>query len=190
MESPHHHSEFTLNLLILVTKMAAQGDFPTMRKLGIRHDQLHKLQALSTQDIQQMALITKTKFVSIQFDADALDIAINIGHNRVGERNTWIALLRAGATRPIMQQLFGLTASETSNLRNFLALPKADGRPPVPTEQQETDLWHAWQQMDHQQCSMSSQLLDLHEKTGIKVNVIWPLLQEWSLKPAKKRCLA
>lgn len=189
MESPHH-SELTLNLLILVTKMAAQGDFPTMRKLGIRHDQLDKLQALSTQEIQQIALITKAKFVSIQFDADALDMAINIGHHRVGERNAIIALLKAGATRPIMHQLFGLTQSETANLRRFLALPKADGRPPVPTEQQETALWHVWQQIRHKEREMSLQLLYLHEKTGIKANVIWPLLQDWSLGYAEKRCLA
>ncbi len=187
---PQHHSEFTLNLLILITRMAAQGDYSTMLNLGIRHDQVDKLQALSTQEIQQMALITKTRFVSIQFDADALDMAITLGHHRVEQRNVIIALLKGGATKPILQQLFGLTSLETANLRRFMALPKADGRPPVPTEQQESDLWQVWQQIRYQETELSLQLLDLHEKTGIKVNVIWPLLQDWSLNHAEKRCSA
>lgn len=71
-----------------------------------------------------------------------------------------------------------------------MALPKADGRPPVPTEQQESDLWQVWQQIRYQETELSLQLLDLHEKTGIKVNVIWPLLQDWSLNHAEKRCSA
>lgn len=189
MES-QHHSELTLNLLMLVTKIAAQGDFGTMQKLGIRYDQLDKLQALSTQEIQQMALITKAKFVSIQFDAEALDMAINIGNQRVGERNSIIALLKAGATRPMMQQLFGLTRTETVNLRKFLGLSNVDGRPSAPTEQQETALWHVWQQIRHQEREMCQQLLTMHEKSGIKANIIWPLLQDWSIRHPKKRLSA
>ena len=177
---PQHTSEFTLNLLILITRLAAKGDYPTMQKLGIRADQIDKLQALSTQEIQQMALITKTRFVSIQFDADALDMAINLGSHRVERRNVIYALLKGGATKPILHKLFGLSSLEMANLRRFMSLPKADGRPPVPTEQQEHDLWHAWQQVRTQETDLAKQLLELHEKTGIKVNVIWPLLQDWS----------
>lgn len=175
----HHYSEFTLNLLILVTRMAAEGDYQAMEELGLRYDQVDKLQALSTQQMQEMALISKANFVSIQFDAEALDIAIKLGLQRVEHRNLIVALLRAGATKPIMQQLFGLTYLETAGLRRFMALPKADGRPPIPTEQQENDLWRAWQNIRQRPAELASQLLQLHELTGIKVNVIWPLILSW-----------
>jgi len=178
--NPQHQSEFTLNLLLLITRMAAQGDYPTIRQLGIRHDQIDKLQALSTQEIQQMALIAKARFVSIQFDSEALDVAISLGHQRVAQQHLIIALLRAGASKPIMNQLFGLTSLESTELRRFIALPKADGRPTIPNDQQQVDLWHSWQKIRQHVTELPLQLLELHQKSGIKVNAIWPLVQTWS----------
>jgi hypothetical protein len=185
MEAPHH-SEFTLNLLILITRMAAQGDYPAMRQLGIRYDQVDKLQSLSTQEIQQMAMVSKARFVSIQVDPDALDTAIALGHKRVAQHNLIIAMLKAGASKTMMTQLFGMTSTQTTDLRRFIALPKSDGRPAIPNEQQQASLWQAWQQLCHDEIDITGQLLDLHEKTGLRINAIWPLMQAWSQSVTEK----
>ena len=185
MEAPHH-SEFTLNLLILITRMAAQGDYPAMQQLGIRHDQIDKLQSLSTQEIQQMAMISKARFVSIQVDPDALDSAIALGHKRVAQHNLIIAMLKAGASKTMMTQLFGMTSTQTTDLRRFIALSKSDGRPAAPTDQQQDSLWAIWQQLRHDPIGIPEQLLVLHEKTGLRIDAIWPLLQAWSQAAAEK----
>lgn len=182
-----HHSEFTLNLLILITRMAAQGDYPAMRQLGIRHDQIDKLQSLSTQEIQQMAMVSKARFVSIQVDPEALDAVIALGHKRVQHSNLINALLKAGASKTMMNQLFGMTSSQITDLRRFIALPKSDGRPAKPTGQQQDSLWQAWQEIRHDKADATQQLLVLHDKTGLKINVIWLLLQAWSKITTEKR---
>jgi hypothetical protein len=138
------------------------------------------LQALSTQEIQQMALIAKARFVTIQFDSEALDVAITLCHQRVAQQQLIIALLRAGASKPIMNQLFGLTSLETTELRRFIVLPRADGRPTIPDDQQQADLWHSWQKIRQHVTELPLLLLELHEKTGLKINAIWPLVQAWS----------
>ncbi|MEQ1638937.1 MAG: STY4526/YPO1902 family pathogenicity island replication protein [Methylococcales bacterium] len=174
------NTEFTLNLLILITRMVAQSDYHAINQLGIRKDQIEKLQSLTTQQLQQMALITQSRFVSIAFDSAALDAAIVLGNQRVAVQNTILALLDGGASNAIMRKLFGVTLNEISEMRRFIELPKLDGRPLTPTENQVQALWQVWQEPDFPKTSaIAKQLLYLYDKTGVRINIIWPLLQEW-----------
>lgn len=182
-----YHSEFTLSLLILLTRMAARGDYPGMRELGIRHDQIDKLQGLSTHQIQQMAMISKARFVDIKVDADALDTVIEISRQRAEQHSVAIALLKAGATNPIMQQLFGMTPADIAELRRFLVLPKVEGRPVKHAEHEENELWLAWQDIKRKPMDLPQQLLSLHEMTGVKIYAIWPFLQKWAFNE-DQRC--
>lgn len=60
---------------MFVSCMAAEGDFETPHQLGLRNDQIEKILALSTQEIHEIAMTTKARYMRILFDATALDTA-------------------------------------------------------------------------------------------------------------------
>jgi hypothetical protein len=175
----NYQAEFALHTLMFVSRMAAEGDFDTPHQLGLRNDQIEKILALSTQEIHEMAMITKARYMRILFDADALDTAMMVCGRRIRQRNLIIQLLTAGASLPVMRTLFGLTSADTANYRKYLNLPKADGRPFIPNEAEQVKIWELWKATEQEPLGIAERLLHVHQQTQIKISAIWPLIQTW-----------
>jgi hypothetical protein len=175
----NYHAEFALHTLMFVSRMAADGDFDTPHQLGLRTDQIEKIMTLSTQEIHEMAATTKARYLRILFDADALDTAMQVCAQRIRQRQLILQLLTAGASLPVMRTLFGFTSADTAQYRKYLNLPKADGRPALPTDAQQVKIWELWKATDSEPLGIAERLLYVHHHTGLKISAIWPLIQDW-----------
>jgi Protein of unknown function (DUF2857) len=179
----NHLAEYTLQTLLYVSRMAAQGELGAISRLGIRYDQAEKITAMSTQDIHEMALTVRSPFMQIAFDPDALDSAFTVLAMRIKQRSEIVQLLQAGASFPVMKHLYGLNTADVSTYRKVLNLPKANGRPTIPDESKQQEIWDSWKQNDNPQLSLTERLLNIHRETGVKINVLWALMQEWFEEP-------
>ncbi|WP_125218639.1 DUF2857 domain-containing protein [Methylomicrobium sp. wino1] len=172
-------AELALHTLMCVSRMAAEGDYETPHRLGLRNDQIEKILALSAQEIHEMAATTKAAYMQIRFDSDALDAAMMLCGRRIRQRELILQLLTAGASLPVMRALFGLTSTDTAGYRKYLNLPKADGRPSIPSEDEQARIWEHWRETEQASLSIAERLLYVHQQTQIKISAIWPLIQEW-----------
>lgn len=174
-----HHADFALQSLLFVSSLVAEGDYETLLRIGIRGDQLEKILALNIQEIHEIASISKASFIDISFDSNFLDTAIDLCDQRIKQRNQIYQMLKAGASLPAMNQLFGLTSADLANLRKFLNLPKVNGRPMLPSEADQARIWEIWKNTLTENLSIAERLLLIHQQTHVKINAIWPLVQDW-----------
>jgi hypothetical protein len=105
----NNKSEYALLTLTYVVRLAAEGDFKTPKKLGISEKQIYELLTLNTQEIHDMAMMAKANLMTIKFDQEALDIALNINTVKSLRRKEIFQMLGAGASYPVMNHLYGLT---------------------------------------------------------------------------------
>ena len=176
----NNKSEYALLTLTYVVRLAAEGDFKTPKKLGISEKQIYELLTLNTQEIHDMAMMAKANLMTIKFDQEALNIALNINTVKSLRRKEIFQMLGAGASYPVMNHLYGLTTENMANYKKIMNLPKNEGRPSNATESEQHELWELMKQaggLDSQE--LAELLLNAHQKTSVKINTIWGLLKEW-----------
>jgi Protein of unknown function (DUF2857) len=177
-------SGFTLQTILHIVRMAAEGDIRTAIKLGIKEHQITELLTLNSQELHDMASMTHSKFIKIEFDPDALETALRINEKHSKRRQEIMALIAAGASYPVMKHLYGLTTEDMANYKKLAGITDTDGRPANATEQEQQQLWKIMkpiQSLDDPE--LPELLIKAHKKTGVKVNSIWLLLKEWRGKP-------
>ena len=180
MKTMDNQSEYALSALMFVVRLAAEGDFRTPLKLGLTEKQIHELLTLNNQEIHDMATIAKANFITIQFDPEALNIALQINSLKAQQRKEIFQMLNAGASYPVMHHLYGLTTENMANFKKIMSLPKNEGRPVNATEKQEHELWELMKPAGGLNSDELAQLLlNAHQKTSVKINTIWVLLKEW-----------
>lgn len=180
MKPIDNKAEYALSTLMFVVRLAAEGDFRTPLKLGLSEQQIHQLLALNNQEIHDMATLAKANFMTIQFDQEALNVALHINAAKSSRRNEIVQMLNAGASYPVMHHLYGLTSENMASFKKMMNLPKNEGRPVNATEAEEHELWELMKPaggLDSQE--LPQLLLNAHQKTQVKINTIWGLLKEW-----------
>ena len=175
----NYQTEFRLHTLIYIARMVAQGDYEIARRCGLRPDQIEKILSLNTQEIHEIAQTNQARYLQIRFDSEALDIAFEICGRHIKERELILQVLSAGASLPVMKRLFGLTSADNASYRKYLNLPKGDGRPSIPSEKEQVRIWELWQATEQEPIGIPERLLHIHRQTQIKINAIWPLIQDW-----------
>lgn len=180
MKPIDNKSEYALSTLMFVVRLAAEGDFRTPLKLGLSEQQIHQLLALNNQEIHDMATLAKANFMTIQFDQEALNVALHINAVKSLRRKEIVQMLNAGASYPVMHHLYGLTTENMANFKKMMNLPKNEGRPLNATETEEHELWELMKPaggLDSE--DLAKLLLNAHQKTQVKISTIWVLLKEW-----------
>ena len=180
MNAMDNRSEYALSTLMFVVRLAAEGDFRTPLKLGLSEQQIHELLTLNNQEIHDMANLAKANFMTIQFDQEALNVALNINAVKSSRRKEIFQMLDAGASYPVMHHLYGLTTQNMANYKKIMNLPKNEGRPSSASESEEHELWELMKSaggLDSEE--LAPLLLNAHQKTDVKINTIWLLLKQW-----------
>lgn len=173
-------SGYALHTLLYVVRMAAEGDFKTPMKLGVNEKQINELLTLNNQELHDMASMSQANFMSIQFDCEALDVALNLNAIKSKRRQQIFHMLKAGASYPVMKYLYGLTTEDMANFKKIMNLPRNEGRPANATESEENEIWELMKPAgDLNSVILPELLLNTHQKTGVKINTIWLLLKEW-----------
>jgi hypothetical protein len=90
-------------------------------------------------------------------------------------------LLKAGASYPVLNDLYGLTSADVATLRKQFQIPHIQGRPLSLSDEQQDQVYRLWQ-ASHRP-TIAEQLLHLHQHTIIPIRSLWPYLNEWFLIP-------
>ena len=174
-------SEYAFQTLLYVSRMVSDGDYSTPEKMGISREQMLVIRELTTQDIHSLSALTQANFLSIAFDKNALSIALNIIVDKNLRQNEIYEMLKAGASYPVMKYIYGITTSDMAACRKVLNLPKSEGRPSLPSDVIQNQVWSIIKPDDIQETDkLSEKLLFVSRKIGVKINVIWTLLNHWS----------
>ena len=174
-------SGFALQTLLHVVRLAAKGDIKTALNLGIKEHQINELLTLSSQELHDMANMSHSPFIKIEFDSDLLETALRINERHSQRRQEILNLIRSGASYPIMKHLYGMTNEEMSNFKK-ITNSHQHGRPVKPDDEMQEQLWHLMQPINSlDDPRLPGRLIDAHSETGVKVSSIWILLKEWWL---------
>ena len=174
-------SNYAFQTLLYVSRLVSEGDFKAAECMGLSNEQMSTIGDLSTQDIHILSDLTQAKFLSVQFDQKVLDKALVIIGDKKRHKHKIYELLKQGASYPVMKYLYGLTTSDMANYKKFLNLPRSDGRPSVPSEDEQNMLWRHITHVDiHNKTEeLADKLLQASRATNLQINVIWLVLNKW-----------
>ncbi|MBK1719717.1 STY4526/YPO1902 family pathogenicity island replication protein [Thiocystis violacea] len=135
-------------ILQFVVEQIHEGHFERVLALGFGWEQIRFLEALPSRDLHYLFNVAE-HFIALRIDIDQAQSRIAI--QRVAEqqrlRETQQALLRAGAPRQLMIEIYGWNATYYCAQRKFLGLaddlPKG-GRPRTPTPEEEDRILRDW----------------------------------------------
>lgn len=95
-------------------------------------------------------------------------------------------MLTLGASTEMVGEFHGLTHQEIAARRGVLGLAHRKGRWPVPSEEQDSELWKRWHagvqgrnlsiQLD---AAMLELAMELAEAQDVPLSVVWSLIQHW-----------
>lgn len=173
-------NSYALQTLLHVVRSAAAGNIKLPLKMGVKESQINELLTLNTQELHDIASMSQANFLRIEFDADALDVALRINADNSKRRQEIIQMLQAGASYPVMKHLYGLTTEDMANYKKIIGLSRNEGRPANASESEQEQIWRTMKQagsLDSDQ--LPELLLQAHRETGVKINTIWLLLKEW-----------
>jgi hypothetical protein len=137
-------------ILQFVVEQIHEGHFDRVLALGFSWEQIRFLESLPGRDLHYLFNVAE-HFIALRIEIDEAQSQIAI--QRVSEqqrlRQIQQALLRAGAPRQLMIELYGWTATYYCEQRKFLGLegdlPKG-GRPRAPTQEEEDQILLCWDQ--------------------------------------------
>ncbi|EGV32642.1 hypothetical protein ThidrDRAFT_1127 [Thiorhodococcus drewsii AZ1] len=137
-------------ILQFAVEQIHEGHFERVLALGFSWELIRFLESLSGRDLHDLFNVAE-HFIALRIDFDQAQSQIAI--RRVSEqrrlRQTQQALLRAGAPRQLMIEIYGWTATYYCEQRKFLGLeddlPKG-GRPRTPTSEEEDQILLCWDQ--------------------------------------------
>ncbi len=172
--------EYALHTLLHIVRSASQGEYKIAKKLGLTDDNINELLTLNHQELHDLAAITKANFVKIEFDSEALVVALKINEANSQRRQQIQAMLKAGASYPVMQHFYGLTYDEMANFKKMLHLPSGEGRPAEPTASEDEQLWEILKPVDNLDTeTLPDLLLTASKETEVPISSIWISLNKW-----------
>jgi hypothetical protein len=184
-------AELALHALMYVVKQTAIDNIKVPLSLGLTEWQANELLTLNNQELHEMAILANLNILKVEFDQEALDIALKINDKKSLRRQEIFRMLKAGASYCVMNALYGLTRANIGSYRKMVNLSVEEskgGRPSNPTEQEENELWELMKPaQDFNDPNLSKLLLNANEKTGVKISTIWVMLNKFWEEEERER---
>ncbi len=171
-------------LYLYASRCWAEGDLPALRAMGFGREEVDALLSLTLPDIQRLCSVHGHP-LKVELDTGTFRLIVEHLCRERRKEETLRALIAADAPLPMMEALYGLNGKEYTGWRKLLAMPPSAGRPPDADEDASHRAWHAWRAMlgDRDPDEVEpSELLALHEQTGVPMRSLWNLLQRWSTR--------
>lgn len=171
------HAELVFSALRYVTETLAEGDVHSVLDLGLRLDQVARLQQLTLQDLQHLSRV-RAHFLNVSVDPVCFDRVLE--HMERSKRGEALQdeLIRLRAPLPMMRAFFGMTNAEYAARRKLLGMSGAGvGRPPAPSEEDERRIWDAWRDAGDQ--PLEERYVSVGRATGVPLSIVWSLVCAW-----------
>ena len=172
MAAPTPTENLNAMLLMYAGQLAAEGDYPALRKMGFKNEQIGRFKRISVFQMSTMARSLGGKLINARVDPDAIDALFKICERASSEKETELALVKAGASQELMKRLFGLNLHQYVIDRDFIGIKNSDvGRRKALDEAADAEVWQAWQSLAWQ-ADEARRYLGVHSATGVSIRDI------------------
>jgi|GEM_PF-2283826 len=169
------HADLSFHILRYALQRVHDGDLAAALDLGFTVDEIRSMELLTLNDLEHLSRLS-AHFLRVHVDHDTYRAMIQRVTQEAESKDTQDALLRAGAPRSLMAELYGWSALQYAHRRRLLGIASTPGRPPQPTESEEVAVWHHWQ--SHGQAPMAQRYLQTARAAGVTVAVTRSIVRE------------
>ncbi len=170
------HTDLAFHVLRYALQRVHDGDLSAALDLGFTVAEIRSMEALTLNDLEHLSRLS-AHFLRIQVDHEIYRAMIHRVTEEAESKDTQDALLRAGAPRSLMAEMYGWSALQYAHRRRLLGITSTPGRPPQPTESEETAVWHHWR--SHGQAPLAQRYLQAATAAGVTVSVVHSLVRSW-----------
>ncbi len=136
----------SLNHAVLTEVLYAlkEGNFRHCETLGFTFDEMNSLNQLT---LDQLFIISRTsdQFMRVTVHHDAFQQILARSRQEIQRQQQMNRAIRLGASITLLSQYYGLTSNEICLRRRLLGIVVPMGRPPVPDEETDAEIWRRWQ---------------------------------------------
>ncbi|MCA6976335.1 DUF2857 domain-containing protein [Pectobacterium carotovorum] len=136
----------SLNHAVLTEVLYAlkEGNFRHCETLGFTFDEMNSLNQLT---LDQLFIISRTsdQFMRVTVHHDAFQQILARSRQEIQRQQQMSRAIRLGASITLLSQYYGLTSNEICLRRRLLGIVVPMGRPPVPDEETDAEIWRRWQ---------------------------------------------
>ncbi len=142
----HHHAEFHYQVIRYLVTLVSNGDLEQLQKLGLNPNHHTALSQLNCGDLERIVHTMPDSLFQFTINKQQLERLICCCQQHQSDRQLIQHLLEAGASSPVLNQLYGLTSSDVARLRKQLHIPLVQGRPRSLSDSEQETVYC------HQQC--------------------------------------
>lgn len=150
-------------LLYHAIQVVESGDIEGINSLidlGFSPEHLDKLRHLPTMEIARLIADGKP-LVHITVDSIRIDKAFRALSQNKKDADLQDEFIRHGASASMMYQLFRTSRKQVTALRTLLCIRCDDGRPCLPNEKDQHEIYRAWKHLKHP--NVRERYLKLHD---------------------------
>ena len=159
----HIPSSIQAALLYHAIQVVESGDLEAINDLidlGFEPAQLDKLRHLPTMEVARL-IAHKQPLLRVSVDSDQINRAFKALSQGKKDAEMQDEFIRRGASASMMLQLFRMSRKQVSAQRALLGVTPEDGRPSLPPESVQHDIYRTWKAMKHS--NIRQRYLDLSE---------------------------
>jgi len=130
------HADLSFHVLRYALQRVHDGDLSAALDLGFTIDEIRSMEALTLNDLEHLSRLS-AHFLRVQVDHDIYRAMIHRVTEEAQSKDTQDALLRAGAPRSLMAEMYGWSSLQYAHRRRLLGITSTPGRPPQPTERRD-----------------------------------------------------
>jgi hypothetical protein len=178
MAAPH-----PLNLAVVIQALHDLHNGQLRRCLAMGFAE-RELKMLKQPALAALLVNARVPWCTVTVDQKVLERLIGQACEIEREIDTIDHLLRLGASSEMICRRYGLVHQEVALRRDLLGLPRRKGRYPALSEEQEAELWRAWQTA--LECGLVPDdetvlawAVERAESSGWSLAVIWTTVQNW-----------
>ena len=170
------HGDLSFHVLRYALERVHEGDLSAALDLGFTIEEIRSMEGLTLKALAHLSRLS-ARFLRIEVDHQTYQAMLNRVSEAIESESLQDALLRAGAPRVLMSELFGWSALQCAQRRRVLAIVGTPGRPPLASEEEEARVWRLWSQ--HRSMPLAERYLKTAAAAEVTVATVYSLVRSW-----------
>jgi hypothetical protein len=170
------HADLSFHVLRYALQRVHEGDLSAALDLGFTVDEIRSMERLTLKALGHLSRLS-AHFLRVEVDHETYRAMISRVTEESESEGTQDALLRAGAPRALMAQMYGWSALQYAHRRRLLGIVGISGRPPQPTEAEEAMVWRHWRL--NATAPLAQRYLRAATASGVTVAIVHSLVRAW-----------
>lgn len=169
-------TDLSFQVLRYAMEQVQNGDLNAAMDLGFTMDEIRDLEGLSMKEACRLGRLGG-HFLRVQIDRKTYRALLQRVREDQASEAVQDDLLKQGAPRALMSELYGWSAVHYAQRRKLLELNKGCGRPLAATQEQEATAWSTWRAQS--QLPLPERYLKTAQTAGIGIATLCQLLNGW-----------